>query len=120
LSLISPYDAEEIQIQRPSRIAPHALRNLSAPDRRAGRLADTYIFLAGEQDRNSFQSSAQIVIGGCGVPRGNRIIQKICLDGIPYGPDLDQLEADGVDARLAITKVDLRWNKASDTQQLPI
>jgi hypothetical protein len=68
----------------------------------------------------SFESSAQIVIGGCGVPRGNRIIQKLCLDGIPYGPDPDQFEPDGVDARLAITKIHLRWNKASDTQQLPI
>src|SRR5690348_12507716 len=46
----------------------------------------------------SFQSSAQI--GGCTVPRGNRIIQKICVNGTPYETDLNQLEADAVRAYL--------------------
>ncbi|MBV8810423.1 MAG: hypothetical protein JO033_17270 [Acidobacteriaceae bacterium] len=43
----------------------------------------------------SFQSSAQTV-SGCGTPRGNAIIQEVCVNGVPYGPDLDQLEADGI------------------------
>ena len=49
----------------------------------------------------SFQSSAQIVIEGCGTPRGSKIIQKVCVDGVPYGPDLNQFEADAVSLYLS-------------------
>jgi hypothetical protein len=49
----------------------------------------------------AFQSSAQVV-QGCGTGRGNRIIQNVCVNGEPYNVngDLDQLEADAVNAYL--------------------
>src|ERR1700747_2782247 len=46
----------------------------------------------------SFQSSAQIV-SGCGT-RGNLIIREVCVNGVVYGPDLDQFEAEAVKAYL--------------------
>ncbi|MGH9587712.1 MAG: hypothetical protein ACRD3F_12220, partial [Acidobacteriaceae bacterium] len=50
----------------------------------------------------SFQASAQVVISGCNSPRGNKIIQKVCVDGNPYNVngDLDQLESDAVNLYL--------------------
>ena len=43
----------------------------------------------------SLEASAQI-ISGCGTPRGNTIIQEVCVNGVVYGPDLDQLEVDAI------------------------
>ncbi|HEY7307055.1 MAG TPA: hypothetical protein VH601_23220, partial [Bryobacteraceae bacterium] len=50
----------------------------------------------------SFQLGAQAGIQGCNSPRGNRIIQTVCVNGSPYEADLDQLEADAVKAYLAL------------------
>jgi hypothetical protein len=49
----------------------------------------------GGAGRRALQASAQ-TIESCSTPRGNKIIQKVCVNGVPYGPDLNQLEADAV------------------------
>jgi hypothetical protein len=57
----------------------------------------------------AFQSSAQIVIQGCGTSRGNLIIQNVCVNGTSYdvGGDLTQLESDAVNAYLTEHKLPL-------------
>ena len=48
----------------------------------------------------AFQASAQSV-GGC-TGNGNKIIQQVCVNGIDYHADLDQLESDAVTAYLTV------------------
>ena len=54
---------------------------------------------SGMGEGRPFQSSAQ-VIGGC-TSTSNTIIKQLCLNGVAYGPDLAQLEADAVSAYIA-------------------
>lgn len=53
------------------------------------------------QGASAFQASAQI-IGGCGGNGNNIIQQNVCLNGIDYHADLDQLESDAVTAYLTV------------------